>query len=494
VRTRTAILALAVVVAATRPASAQVERYELGQRLKRFEADWEKTDEAGRKRALKVLQPLTRQYLTFQFAEAGRTLDEARFALRAEKPTDAERWLASLAVVPEKRLVDSKAGKVKVEVRAFYTMPGDAPSGVAMALHIGLGQWEVVSTEKLPATATVLLSHPPDWSGDQLLWFETAINGRELEPRTLRLSAVPFGEKSLDKPKSPDEQFAHVGDLSNFRAGIEAATLQTRFEVLQGMKKGDVPETDVLITRWYLESALISIFGMVGSRFYAAPLPLEVADRINKGQYELTVPTAGGKRTPCRVLMPKKFTGPTPVVVALHGMGGSENLFFEGYGAGCVVKACEKRGWMLVCPRGGNGFLGGPPPVTEIIDKLAERYPIDKSRVFLMGHSMGAAQTVDLAQQKPGAFAAIAALGGGGRVRKPEAFNGVPTFIGVGSEDFAKGGAEALHKALADAGVKTATLKEYPDVEHTVIVRVAVDDVFAEFDRASSSSPQRGGR
>ena len=94
-------------------------------------------------------------------------------------------------------------------------------------------------------------------------------------------------------------------------------------------------------------------------------------------------------------------------------------------------------------------------------------------------------QTVDLAQAKSGAFAAVAVLGGGGRVRKPEAFADLPTFIGVGSEDFAKGGATGLNKALTDAGAKAVTFCEYPDVEHTVIVRAAVDDVFAAFDKAA---------
>ena len=41
-----------------------------------------------------------------------------------------------------------------------------------------------------------------------------------------------------------------------------------------------------------------------------------------------------------------------PVVVALHGAGGSENLFFEGYGAGHIVTECRKRGCRPIVERG----------------------------------------------------------------------------------------------------------------------------------------------
>jgi hypothetical protein len=53
-------------------------------------------------------------------------------------------------------------------------------------------------------------------------------------------------------------------------------------------------------------------------------------------------------------------------------------------------------------------------------------------------------------------------------------------FVGVGTEDFALSGAKGLFAALP-AGAKR--LQEYPGVEHTLIVRVAVDDVFAHFER-----------
>jgi len=62
----------------------------------------------------------------------------------------------------------------------------------------------------------------------------------------------------------------------------------------------------------------------------------------------------------------------------------------------------------------------------------------------------------------------------------------VPVFVGVGAKDgLALAGARALNKALDIGGAKKLTYKEYPDVEHMVIVREALPDVFAFFDAAA---------
>ena len=114
----------------------------------------------------------------------------------------------------------------------------------------------------------------------------------------------------------------------------------------------------------------------------------------------------------------------------------------------------------------------------------AKRYPIDPKRVYLVGHSMGAGHAVQLAQQDPGRYAAVAALGGGGRITKPDALKSVPFFVGCGKLDAALPKAQALHKALEEAGCPV-TFKEYDDVEHLLVVREAAADVFKFFDQAA---------
>src|SRR5262249_2776568 len=143
------------------------------------------------------------------------------------------------------------------------------------------------------------------------------------------------------------------------------------------------------------------------------------------------------------------------------------NYFFDAYGNGATVRQCKEHGWLMVATRAG---LGQAPPVAEVVDELARLYPVDRRRVYLVGHSLGAAQSIDVAQASPGRFAAIAALGGGGIVRRPEALRGLPVFVGVGTEDFTLGWARGLAKSLSEAGA-VVTAKEYTDVEHIMIVQ-----------------------
>lgn len=477
---RTATLAVLTLLAWPSDAPAQVERYEVGRRMKAFEAAWETTTDAARKkRALAIVADATTQFLTFRLGDAARTLDEARFALQSDDPSSDEvRWLLSLCAVPEKRLVDSAAKELRVEVRQFYPVKGGPPDGAKVTLCIGtpvLGKPVKVPLGKLPANVAV--PYPQlGWRGDQYLWMEATIDGKRIRTSLVGVSAFRDLADSL-KSQDAVDSLLRIDDLSKHRAGIELATLRSRAKLVRDLAGGDYPETDVRIRKLAEEAGWIGLNGLFGGLYFAN----------RPGDHSLTVPTAKDKSTPCRVFVPKGLDPkkPVPIVVALHGMGGSENLFFEGYGAGCVVKACEKRGWICVSPRGGLGFLSGPPPVTDILAKLGERYPIDTKRVFVLGHSMGAAQSIELAQEHPGKFAAVAALGGGGKVRKPEAFAGLPVFVGVGEKDFANRGAKATRDAIAKVPGEKLTFKEYPDVEHMVIVRAAVDDVFAVFDQAA---------
>ena len=478
---RTIVMGVCLVVAWPGTTTAQDQRYELGRRLKLFEAEWERQpDPKARERALEILPAATKQFLTLQLSAAARTLDDARFALRsATPPTPAERWLAALAVVVDHRLVEpaeSGAVKLDVEIRPLYELPGEPtfPGACEVRLETPEGRPDSATStrhefESLPTRFTPPCPVPMSPTGDDIL-ASIVISARG------KRVAIPILVSVIPRFS---ERFAVARAANAAKLGaIERATVKTRIAELHELSQGGSPETDVPAAR--LLNELEAVLGIRGDTGTFAP--------DKNGQVWLTIPTPDGETTPCRVYVPPGLDArmPIPVVVALHGVGGSENMFFEGYGAGCVAKACAERGWVLVCPRGGLGFFGGPPPVPDIVAALAERYPIDTDRVFLVGHSMGAAQTVDLVGKHPDKFAAVAVLGGGGKVRHPKAFADVPTFIGIGTADFARSGAVKLHRELTAAGAKRVTLREYPGVEHLVIVRAAVDDVFAEFDRVVS--------
>jgi predicted esterase len=472
-------LALFALLALLSPAFAQTARYELGQRLRQFEAAWETADDAGKKRALKIVPKVTNQFFSFQLGEAGRTLDDARHALTSDKPRTAEQqWADSLYAEPETRVIDSGAKELTVKVQAFYPVKADKPKGLAVRLTLGQTKPVEVAVGKLPLSVVIPLPPVPDilLRTDVELRIESMIAARVAGNKRVAVSHItgsaegfPAAAKLLD-----------AGKETLAKDSLELATLKDRVELLKDLAGGTVFETDYPAAKLFTEAQEMAKLG-------AAKKPYFTPDRT--GQFWLSVPTAKS-RTACRLLVPKGLDAkkPVPLVVALHGAGGSENLFFEGYGNGHIVKLCEKRGWLLVAPRLGLGFVGSPVPVGEIVNKLAERYPIDPKAVFVVGHSMGASATIEAAQKYPGQFAAVAALGGGGRVKADTAksFAELPTFVGVGTADFARAGAKSLSKALTDSGAKRVTFTEYDGIEHLVIVREALADVFALFDKIAT--------
>lgn len=469
-------------VAVVGTAVAQPERYELGQRLKAFEAAWDKQpDAAARKRAVAGVGKVTTQFFSFQFGEAGRTLDDARFTLESDKPpSDAVKWATALYPDVPRRLIVG-TDDLTVNLKAFYTMKGKRPDGLTVRFMVGGGKKltannakpVTVKIDKLPTEVKVPVSKEAH-GYDATLTMEVLLADKVLLTRTLGVSV--FNDLFLSKD-SEDWVLMRAKEGES----LETHSYRERKKLLIDLSNGTIPETDVQAWERYGEMGeMTDLFKDLSEpKYYTAK---------RSGDHWVTVPTGEKDLTPCRLFVPKGLDAkkPVPLVVALHGAGGSENLFFEGYGAGHIVKLCEKRGWLLVSPRAGLGFgLGGSVPVGEIIDKLAERYPIDAKKVFIVGHSMGAAMTIDAVQKYPGKFAAAATLGGGGRVRKPEAFAEIPLFVGIGEQDFALRNAKALHKTLIDAQAKNVTYKEYPDVEHLLIVREALGDVFDLFDRLS---------
>jgi predicted esterase len=155
-------------------------------------------------------------------------------------------------------------------------------------------------------------------------------------------------------------------------------------------------------------------------------------------------------------------------------------MFFQTYGAGRLVELGRDRQWIVVSPRQTMTGLG--LDAQQIVDALSEYLPVDPNRVMLVGHSMGAAQAMTQVSKHPESIRMVAALGGGGGVRDTEALRKVPFYVAAGDRDFGKKGAKSLGQQLQRIGCQVE-YREYPDVEHMVIVQAALDDVFAFFDQ-----------
>ncbi len=442
------------------PVLAQAERYELGRRLRAFEAAWEQQPAPEvRREALAALEPLTQQFFSFRMDQAGYTLDQARWILEGvSSPDPVTQWAAALQAVPAKRLVDSSEEEIEVTLRPLYKPKEALPPKVELRLWFQEKPVVVVPCRQFPVTVRVPLPRLGNHAGLDRRLYVLLDDGRQRKPWTVMVSQVRQLPQRLEKL----EAAMAAGPLT-----FETATVRTRLQWLRTAMNGGVQDTDIPYAELLANAEV-----MILEPFFAPQ---------RSGQFWVTVPVAEQRGVPCRLFVPRGLrpSAPVPLVVALHGAGVDENMFFESYGAGQIVRECQQRGWLLVAPRAG---LIGPPPVESLVEALATRYPIDRQQIFLVGHSMGAAHALTIATGNPKGFAAVAALGGGGRLT-PEPWRQTPLFIGVGTKDsLAIGRGRTMYRSLREDKTVRITYREYPDVEHLVIVRQALPDVFVLFD------------
>ena len=108
-----------------------------------------------------------------------------------------------------------------------------------------------------------------------------------------------------------------------------------------------------------------------------------------------------------------KPAAPVPMVVALHGSGEDEGVYLARYPA--LKEQAEKHGWIVLTPygRGQDGYrTSGAQDVLDVIHLAQRQWPIDTSRIYITGHSMGARGCVNLVRANPGLFAAAAPVSG----------------------------------------------------------------------------------
>ena len=152
------------------------------------------------------------------------------------------------------------------------------------------------------------------------------------------------------------------------------------------------------------------------------------------GDYWRTFRSKSGDAViPSRVYAPEKAISdqPVPLVVALHGAGGDENMFFSAYGAGKIKKLADQHGFLVVAPA-TNSISRSPNRFDHLVSEISADYAIDPNRIYLIGHSMGGFATISLLDARPKVIAAACCLAGGG---KPSTDTIPPTLIISGKLD-----------------------------------------------------------
>lgn len=207
---------------------------------------------------------------------------------------------------------------------------------------------------------------------------------------------------------------------------------------------------------------------------------------------------AAGEIMPYRVYVPTAYTSatPTPLVVALHGLGGNEDSFFEAYARQPVALA-ERHGFLMAAPLGyrPDGFYGaavGPADaaarrravlseqdVLEVVRLMKAHYNVDESRVYLIGHSMGAIGAWHLASTHRGLWAALGLFAGMGSPSLAEGMKHIPQIVVHGDADptVNVSGSRIMVAELKKLGAPVTYL-EVPGGNHTDIVVPNLPKVF----------------
>lgn len=190
--------------------------------------------------------------------------------------------------------------------------------------------------------------------------------------------------------------------------------------------------------------------------------------------------TVGGTQVPFRVFAPptRDDGAKRPLIIALHGAGGDENMFMDAYGAGVIKTLATEKDFIVVSPL-TYPIAGDAALLDALIDEMTTCYAIDPTRVYLIGHSLGAGAAMGLAMARPDRIAATCCIAGAGGI-VPQSKNMPPMLI-IAAELDALAGPNAAERGAKVAGKARANgvpidYRIMRDWGHTLCVGPALPD------------------
>ncbi|MEP6782767.1 MAG: alpha/beta fold hydrolase [Acidobacteriota bacterium] len=194
---------------------------------------------------------------------------------------------------------------------------------------------------------------------------------------------------------------------------------------------------------------------------------------------------------PYRVYVPKGYSASKamPLVIALHGLGANEDSFFDSYEK-LPPQLAEQHGFLMAAPLGyrrdgfyGSNVMGATDAASrrrgeysekdalEVLRLMKAAYNVDDSRIYLMGHSMGAIGTWALGSKYSQTWAALVSFSGVGATTLADNMKAIPQFVVHGDADNTVNvsGSRNMVAALKKLNA-TVTYIEVPGGSHTSIV------------------------
>jgi predicted peptidase len=128
--------------------------------------------------------------------------------------------------------------------------------------------------------------------------------------------------------------------------------------------------------------------------------------------------------------------------------------------------------------------------VLNVLDLMKKNYKIDTSRIYLLGHSMGAIGTWHLGAKYPEIWAALAPFSGYGLPATAAAMKNIPQIIVHGGADMTVpvAGSRAMAAELKKLGVEHQFI-EVPGGNHINVVEPNLAAVVDFFDMHRKKTP-----
>ncbi|MFM1803231.1 MAG: hypothetical protein RL136_110 [Planctomycetota bacterium] len=366
-----------------------------------------------------------------------RETDELLFALTRRLDLDAECFDPS----------STKALRIGAQVQTF----DEAPAGVEpSAIYAKSGQLRI----EVPYAARVTL----EWAGDAAdRVIEVGFRFEGLGD--VELARLPALETSPDLLKQSFMQRIEAAAAVGGVAPSVLSSLRARCALL-GARAGDGNAYALFVDRAELAQEL--------ERDLTALEAGQDPFRSTKDVWRTF--KALGVELPTRVFVPEG-EGPFPLLVAFHGAGGDEHMFFEAYGAGALRRLAERFGIALVAPP-TVPFGLSPALFDRFVDEVAQDPRIDGARIMLLGHSLGAVTCSRLAALRPDRVAAAAAIAGFADAGRGAA---APRLVCIAELDpiFRADGLDAAVDAARARGCEIEVVR-FPDEGHTLVVGAAL--------------------
>lgn len=262
----------------------------------------------------------------------------------------------------------------------------------------------------------------------------------------------------------------------------------------------------------------VAVMTEARTRAEAQADPLSPGWRATGDQHRSYHFDATTRDEPYRLYVPTDWDGESklPLVMFLHGAGADENSYLDQNNQ-LMLKLAEQHGFLLVSPRGVEGAYGNflrlsapfgnqagaeelmaqvtpesersnelsEMDVINVLEAVLEEYPIDRTAIFLTGHSMGSGGTWYIGGKYSVYFRAIAPMSGPFVQETGYAWDNVrdtSILVTEGTQTPSLEGSRLLADWLVDNGFASEYIEV--DADHGGMVPLVLPDVFEFFESA----------